>query len=68
MKSDPRNEFGDIEIIYPKRTIEQKRAKLKTLVDPPLSIVKWKRHLNFATEAEIENTYNWLCIVGRIND
>ena len=64
----PRNWYGDVDIIYPKRTVEQQRVKLKTLNCPPLPYREWIKYIKHASDEEITNKYNWLCAVGRIND
>ncbi len=68
MSNLPRNKWGDIEINYPNRTIEERRQKLKRLIGPPKPDPEWKRYIKNASDEEINNLYNWLCIVGRIND
>ena len=64
----PRNKWGDVEVIYPKRTVEQQRAKLKKLSCPPLPYPEWIKWIKNASDEEITGKYNWLCAVGRIND
>lgn len=64
----PRNKWGDIEIIYPKRTAAQQRDKLRSLIGPPLPHKEWIKWIKNASDEEITGTYNWLCAVGRIND
>ena len=67
--NDHRNgQFGDYEVIYPKRTVEQQRAKLKALIGPPLPHPEWVRYVKNLSDEEVVGIYNRMCAIGRIND